>query len=135
MFNPPGMSSRHTFILTCINCSIHAPSSCDRWGSGRTGSKQYFSISRTLGYFRGNLGLGRVKVALEVGRSSLSRKGQLMAIQAKGRAEWSCDKILTGMFSAFESMFSEGWGFGDFGRRKKLGEMRPVGEHTAVPAP
>ena len=46
-----------------------------------------FSIARILGYFQGNLGLVRVKVAFEVGRSLLSRTEQGTAFQAEGTAQ------------------------------------------------
>lgn len=46
-----------------------------------------FSIARILGYFQGNLGLVRVKVALEVGGSLLNTTEQGTAFQAEGRAQ------------------------------------------------
>lgn len=75
------------------------------------------SVPRIFGYFQGNMGLVRVKVAFEVGRSLLKRTEQGTAFQVEKTAWQSTAELWKDT-----SVFAKGWTFGlqgasGFGRK------------------
>ena len=65
------------------------------------------SIPSIFGYSQGNLGLVRVKVAFEIGRSLLKRTEQGTAFQVEKTAQQSTAELWKDT-----SVFAEGWTFG-----------------------
>ena len=68
----------------CALKAIHPQSKCNMDGEGAY--NMCLSIPRIFGYSQGNLGLVRVKVAFEIGRSLLKRTEQGTAFQVEKTA-------------------------------------------------